>query len=68
MAGRKADGDAGPKQDEDLRRNPAIGQSRGAYAAGEDIEEGENTVEGDVENDPEPSGGVNPDRMGRTNR
>jgi len=64
------DGIADPKQDEDLKTNPGIGQSKGVFAAGEDIEdaEGENTIEGDVENDPEPSGGVNPDRIGRTNK
>ncbi len=63
-------GVAGPKQDEDLKRNPGIGQSKGAYAAGEELEdaEGENTVEGDVENDPDPTGGINPDRKGRTNK
>lgn len=57
------------KQDEDLKTNPGIGQSKGAYAAGEDLEdaEGENTVEGDVENDPEPDGSIDPYRRGRTN-
>jgi hypothetical protein len=37
----------------DLERNPGIGQSKGSFATGvppEEIE-GENTVEGDVEND-----------------
>lgn len=63
-------GIAGPKQDEDLKTNPGIGQSKGAFAAGEDIDDadGDNTVEGDVENDPEPTGGVNPNRIGRTNK
>ena len=63
-------GIAGAKQDEDLRRNPGIGQSKGGYASGEELEdaEGDNTVEGDVENDPEPTGGINPDRKGRTNK
>ena len=40
------------KLDEDLERNPGIGQSKGAFATGippEEIE-GENTVEGDTEN------------------
>jgi hypothetical protein len=69
MTDRKT-GIAGPKQDEDLKTNPGIGQSKGAYAAGEEIEdaEGENTVEGDVENDPEPDGSINPNRLGRTNK
>ncbi|GLS99994.1 hypothetical protein GCM10007897_13780 [Sphingobium jiangsuense] len=59
-----------PKRDEDLERNPGIGQSKGAYATGEEPEdiEGENTVEGDVENDPEPDGSIDPERLGRTNK
>lgn len=58
-----------PKEDEDLIDNPGIGQSKGAFARGGRIEdaEGENTVEGDVENDPGPQGQVNPDRIGRAN-
>jgi hypothetical protein len=37
---------------------------------GEDPEslEGENTVEGDVENDTRPSGKVDADQLGRTNK
>ena len=41
-----------PKLDEDLERNPGIGQSKGSFMAGippQEIE-GENTVEGDNEN------------------
>ena len=41
-----------PKLDEDLERNPGIGQSKGSFMTGippEEIE-GENTVEGDTEN------------------
>ncbi len=59
-----------PKRDEDLRNNPGIGQSKGAYAMGGDLDdaEGENTVEGDVENDPDAIGRVREDRLGRTNR
>ena len=58
------------EQDEDLRSNPGIGQSKGAYAMGGDLDdaEGENTVEGDVENDPDALGQVKEDRLGRTNR
>ena len=40
------------KLDEDLRRNPGIGQSKGSFTTGippEEIE-GENTVEGDTDN------------------
>lgn len=63
-------GIAGPKQDEDLRRNPGIGQSKGTFATGIDPEEieGENTFEGDVENDPDALGRVNADKIGRKNR
>src|SRR3546814_9168988 len=59
MSTTEKDGIAGPKQDEDLRRNPGIGQSKGTTAAGEKVEEieGDNTVEGDIENDPDAAGG-----------
>jgi hypothetical protein len=59
-----------PKLDEDLKENPGIGQSRGAFARGGDLDdaEGVNTMEGDVENDPGPSGQINPGRVGRTNK
>lgn len=44
-------GVAGPKQDEDLRRNPGIGQSVGTSQGGDvELIEGENTVEGDTDN------------------
>jgi len=48
----------------DLVRNPLIGGSRGvtrAQATPEDLQavEGENTIEGDVENDTNPQGGIN---------
>ena len=66
----RSKGIAGPKQDEDLRRNPGIGQSKGTFATGVDPEEieGENTFEGDVENDPDALGRVNADKIGRKNR
>lgn len=53
----------------DLQRNPGIGKSKGAFATGEDPMEieGENTVEGDVQNDGRADGSVNPD-LGRTNK
>lgn len=59
-----------PKLDEDLRRNPGIGLSRGAYAMGGDLDyaEGENTVEGDVKNGAGPGGSAPEDKLGRTNR
>lgn len=54
----------------DLDRNPGIGQSKGTFATGVDIEEieGVNTVEGDIENDPSPTGAVRERKLGRTNR
>jgi hypothetical protein len=61
---------------DDLERNPGIGASRGTARAGgathqhEDPEaiQGANTIEGDVMNDVEADGSVNPNRRGRTNR
>jgi hypothetical protein len=56
-----------PKQqrpnDSDLRGNPLIGGSKGATMAGASADEvadamGENTFEGDVEEDVNPQGGV----------
>lgn len=59
-----------PKMDQDLEHNPGIGQSKGAYAMGGDLDyaEGENTVEGDIENDPDNLGRVPEGKLGRTNR
>jgi hypothetical protein len=48
------------ERDQDLKRNPGIGQSKGSFATGvrpEEIE-GENTVEGDTDNDTTATGGV----------
>lgn len=58
------------KPDQDLRENPGIGQSKGAYAMGGDLDyaEGENTVEGDLENDPDSRGELKDTDLGRTNR
>jgi hypothetical protein len=47
----------------DLHRNPLIGGSKGvtmAQATGEDLDEliGENAIEGDLENDTNPQGGI----------
>lgn len=55
---------------DDRERNPDIGQSKGTYATGENPEliEGENTVEGDIENDSSYGGGADPDQLGRTNK
>lgn len=54
----------------DVKKNPGIGTSKGAFATGTDpLElEGDNTVEGDVANDTTPEGGVDPNQMGRTNK
>jgi hypothetical protein len=61
-------GIAGPKQDEDLERNPGIGQSIGTSQGGDvELIEGENTVEGDIDNSADAAGGVKLDR-GRTNK
>jgi hypothetical protein len=50
---------------DDLERNPGIGSSKGLFArtAGDDSEliEGDNTFEGDTENDGGNAGGVNPE-------
>ena len=50
---------------DDLERNPGIGSSKGLFArtSGEDdsLIEGDNTFEGDLENDGGNAGGVNPD-------
>ena len=57
-----------PLPADDLETNPGIGQSKGTTIAGEDpsIAAGDNTVEGDVENDVTRSGGVDPDQRGRS--
>ena len=54
---------------EDLERDPGIGKSKGAFSTGEDPEtiEGENTVDGDVQNDSSYGGGADPSQLGRTN-
>ena len=59
------EGDGPP---DDLERNPGIGQSKGLFArtAHDDMEliMGENTVEGDTDNDGGMAGGINP-KLGR---
>ena len=54
----------------DLNVDPGIGRSKGSYMTGEDPRDlgGGSTFEGDVENQTNREGGVNPDRMGRTNK
>lgn len=68
MDDKRERGIAGSKQDTDLSRNPGIGQSIGTSQGGDvDLIEGENTVEGDVDNNADASGAVKLDR-GRTNK
>ena len=53
---------------DDLQRNPGIGQSKGSFATGippEEIE-GDNTVEGDIENDTTATDGVPQEERERT--
>jgi hypothetical protein len=54
----------------DLGRNPGIGQTKGSFAAGGSPHEieGDNTVEGDIGNDPNSQGGIDENRLGRTNK
>ena len=54
---------------DDLKRNPGIGQSKGSFATGipPDEIEGENTVEGDVDNDATLTDGVSTRERARTN-
>ncbi len=68
MSGSKHEKGDSPFAD-DLERNPGIGESKGAFATGEKPEtaEGDNTVEGDVENDAALGQGADPDQLGRTN-
>ncbi|HEX8839606.1 MAG TPA: hypothetical protein VF750_03960 [Sphingomicrobium sp.] len=65
MTGTKHDKGESPFTD-DLQRNPGIGQSKGSFATGENPQaiEGENTVEGDSENDSTANDGV-PEREER---
>lgn len=57
---------------DDLKCNPGIGASRGSAMSGagdlgaDDLEDGENTFEGDVENDVAPDGGVDANQRART--
>jgi hypothetical protein len=60
-----------PRPPDDLERNPGIGMSKGTFSrTSVDLEEivAESTIEGDVLNDTTPSGGVTPNRRGRTNK
>jgi len=66
----KTDASKNPFPD-DLDRDPGIGKSKGAFArTGQDPDEieGENTVDGDVQNDSTYGGGADPAQLGRTNK
>lgn len=53
---------------DDLDRNPGIGQSQGLdRRIGLEEIEGDNTVEGDVDNDVNATGAVDPAQRGREN-
>ena len=56
--------------DADLKGNPGIGSSKGTTISGEDSDTiaGRSTSEGDVENETNSEGGVDPDHVGRTNK
>ena len=56
--------------DADLAGNPGIGASKGTTITGEDVEsiEADSTFEGDVENETNEHGGVDPSHVGRTNK
>lgn len=56
--------------DADLKGDPGIGASKGTTMTGQDPDaiRADNTIEGDVENDTNPQGGVDPGQMGRTNK
>ncbi len=59
-----------PRPPSDLERNPGIGASKGAFRTGEDPEtiEGDNTIEGDVDNGTNANGGVPEHGGGRGNK
>lgn len=55
---------------DDMERNPGIGTSKGTTMAGRNLDplDGDTTFEGDVENDVLPTGGIDPNQRGRTNK
>ena len=61
---------ADERQRIDERADPGIGSSKGTTMSGEDprLIKGGSTVEGDLENDTNREGGIDPDKVGRTNR
>ena len=55
---------------DDLDVDPGIGRSKGSYMTGIDpkILDGDSTFEGDVKNETTREGGVDPNKLGRTNK
>lgn len=54
--------------DADLKGNPGIGQSKGMTGADIEDIEADSTVEGDVGNETETDGSIDPKNIGRSNR
>ncbi|MDW6023612.1 hypothetical protein SAZ10_17835 [Mesorhizobium sp. BAC0120] len=54
--------------DMDVSNNPGIGTSKGTIKESDELFQGENTVEGDVENDAGRGGSINPRQNVRTNK
>lgn len=57
-----------PDMGDDIENNPGIGFSRGTSTQEIEALEGDNTLEGDILNDPQGDGSINPNRRGRTNK
>lgn len=55
---------------DDRERNPGIGRSKGTFATSEppDGIAANSTIEGDTENETTRQGGIDPNKLGRTNR
>ncbi|MET3594539.1 hypothetical protein ABID26_003947 [Mesorhizobium shonense] len=54
--------------DADMGTNPGIGTSKGTVKEGDELEQGDSTIEGDIENDTTDAGGINPRQKVRTNK
>ncbi|MBZ9986845.1 hypothetical protein LB572_07025 [Mesorhizobium sp. BH1-1-5] len=54
--------------DADMENDPGIGTSKGTIKEGDELEHGENTVEGDVENDTTSTAGINARQKIRANK
>jgi len=54
--------------DLDLGLDPGIESSKGTIKEGDELDEGRNTFEGDVDNDTSPQGGVRERQKIRTNK